>query len=329
MEKHFDWRRLPRFLLPLPLLLCCATGVHAQGQASTSADCPPSAEAFTPEQLQSGLRDARDRGFLWRITQDGRSSWLYGTVHAAQRDWLFPGPQVMSALKASDTVALELDMQDPDIGRRLAEGMAAQRGVPLPEPMRQRLMTLAAAECVPAQMLAPLSPELQVTTLTVLVARRDGIDPSYGIDAFLGGFGHSAGKTVVSLETPEQQLRALQMPSAQETLDFVESGLQDLESGRARPLVLRLTKIWAEADLDMLSRYESWCECLKTDADRAQQARLLDDRNPALADAIAALHQAGKQVFAAVGSLHMIGPLGLPGLLARRGFKVERVAYAR
>ena len=144
----------------------------------------------------------------------------------------------------------------------------------------------------------------------------------------LGGFGRGAGKPVVSLETPEQQLRVLQMPSPQETLGFVESGLLDLESGRARPLVLRLTQVWADADLDALSSYASWCDCLNTESDRAQQARLLDARNPPLADAIVALHDSGKSVFAAVGSLHMIGPLGLPGLLAERGFSVERVRFS-
>ncbi|MEO8058678.1 MAG: TraB/GumN family protein [Burkholderiales bacterium] len=306
------------------MVLACGTNVHAQAPAS----CPPVATPFTQEEMQSGLRSARDRGFLWRITREGRDSWLYGTVHAAKRDWMFPGPNVTQALKASDAIALELDLQDPEIGRRLGAGMAAQRNAPLPEPLRQRLARLAEAECIPAPMLAPLSPEMQVATLSVLAARRDGIDPSYGIDAVIGGFGRGSGKPVVSLETPEQQLRVLQMPSPQETLSFVESGVQDLESGRARPLVLRLTQAWADADLDTLSGYASWCDCLNTEADRAQQARLLDARNPPLADAIAALHNAGKRVFAAVGSLHMIGPLGLPGLLAERGFSVERVHFS-
>lgn len=323
MKMTFDWQDATRWLAAA--VLACSASMQARAQAP--ATCPPVATPFTQEESQAGLRTARDRGFLWRITRDGRSSWLYGTVHAARRDWMFPGPKVTQALKASDTIALELDLQDPEIGRRLGEGLAAQRSAPLPEPLRQRLARLADAECIPAQMLAPLSPEMQIATLSVMVARRDGIDPSYGIDVVLGGFGRGAGKTVVSLETPEQQLGVLQMQSPQETLAFVESGLQDLESGRARPLVLRLTKVWAEADLDELARYASWCDCLNTESDRAQQARLLDERNPPLADAVAALHATGKNVFAAVGSLHMIGPLGLPALLAQRGFSVERVRF--
>ena len=322
MKMTFQWRDATRWLAGA--VLACSASVLAQAPAS----CPPIATPLTQEEMQAGLRTARDRGFLWRIARDGRSSWLYGTVHAGKRDWMFPGPKVTQALKASDTIALELDLQDPEIGRRLGAGMAAQRSEPLPAPLRQRLTRLADTECIPAQMLAPLSPEMQVATLSVLAARRDGIDPSYGIDAVLGGFGRGAGKPVVSLETPEQQLRVLQMQTPQETQDFVESGLQDLESGRARPLVLRLTQVWADADLGELARYASWCDCLNTETDRAQQARLLDDRNPPLADAIAALHNTGKSVFAAVGSLHMIGPLGLPALLTQRGFSVTRVRFA-
>jgi uncharacterized protein YbaP (TraB family) len=53
--------------------------------------------------------------------------------------------------------------------------------------------------------------------------------------------------------------------------------------------------------------------------------RVLDDRNPGLAASIDALHLGGKRVFAAVGSLHMIGPRGLPALLARRGYRVEPI----
>ena len=53
--------------------------------------------------------------------------------------------------------------------------------------------------------------------------------------------------------------------------------------------------------------------------------RMLDDRNPLLAAAIDACTAAARAVFAAVGSLHMIGPTGLPALLRQRGYRVEQV----
>ena len=106
---------------------------------------------------------------------------------------------------------------------------------------------------------------------------------------------------------------------------MLDEGLSELEQGRAAQRLMRFAQVWADSDHDRLDRYESWCECANTPADKALLKRLLDDRNPALAERIAQLHTQGRGVFAAVGSLHMIGPASLPALLRQRSFKVERI----
>ena len=314
---HRSWR----WLLPAVLAMACS---HTPAQPAPA--CPPTAQVPSDAQVRDAMRDARDHGFLWRLSKDGRSSWLFGTLHVAKFAWMFPGPRVGEALTASDTIALELDVLDPDVQQRMARGMAAPAGTPPLSPVLQlRLQRQVQAECLPPQSLAGLTPEMQVASLMTLVGRRDGLDPSYGIDLFLAGWARAAKIAVVSLETPELQLKALQFGSPAEAQEFVASALDDLEAGRAAPTLARVAAVWAASDLDALRAYESWCDCLKTAADRAAMKALLDDRNPALADGIAALHAGGKQVFAAVGSLHMIGPLGLPVLMAQRGYRVERV----
>ena len=65
-------------------------------------------QAPTPEQIQAAQRDARDRGFLWRISKDGRSSYLYGTLHVGKLDWAFPGPRLAEALRDTDALAVEI-----------------------------------------------------------------------------------------------------------------------------------------------------------------------------------------------------------------------------
>ena len=313
------------------LLIACLCGlahgaIFAQPPA---ASCPPVATAPSPAQLTAGAKAARNHGFLWRIRKDGRESWLYGTVHVARFEWMFPGPAVVAALMASDILALELDVLDPDIQRRLAQAMATSTATKLPAALKQRLQRRAEAECVQAQTLEHISPELQIAALESLVGRRDGLDPAYGIDVVLAGWARAQSKNVVSLETPELQLAALTMGTKAETIEFIDSTLTEMEAGRAAPALKRIAQVWADGDLDMLSRYEAWCECVKTPTDRVAMKRLRDARNPALADSIAALHARGQRVFAAVGSLHMIGPLGLPALLARRGFEVEAIAFQR
>ena len=321
--------RLFRFARAGLLAVLFAAHVGGAALAQTGAACPPAAPTPTPEQLQAGLRNARDHGFLWRISKDGRSSWLYGTLHVAKFDWTFPGPKVNAALRASDTIALEMDLLDPEVQRLTAAAMAAQAQAhaPLPAALQRRLERAARAECIAPQALAALAPDMQIAALTTLMGRRDGLHPSYGIDLFLAGWGRSEKRRVVSLESPELQLQALRSATPAETTRSVAAALDEIESGRARPLLRRLAQLWADGDWATLSAYESWCDCLKTSAERADLKRLLDDRNPGLADAIAALHASGQQVFAAVGSLHMIGPTGLPALLARRGYRIDPIAY--
>lgn len=297
---------------------------NALAQAPAPA-CPPTAVPLTPEQIQQGVRQARDRGFLWRIEKDGRASHLYGTVHLGRVDWVFPGPKVVAALRASDVIALEIDLLDEAQQRRLSAALAAGTAPSLSAPLRARVEKLAQRECVPAQMIDALAPESQVAALMALSGRRDGLDPAWGIDLMLAGFGRGAGLPVVSLETPELQAAALRAPAGADREAQIARMLDDLESGQSRPLMLRLAQVWADADQESLERHDEWCECRRTAEEREAMKRLLDDRHPALADAIDALHRSGKRVFAAVGSLHYVGPASVQALLAQRGYRVEPV----
>jgi uncharacterized protein YbaP (TraB family) len=311
----------------LASLALCLLPLVAGAQPAAPDACPPQAQSLSAEQAKAGLRDARDRGFLWRIARGGRVSYLYGTVHVAKPRWMFPGPRLVRALEASDTVALELDMLDDDIQRRLAAGMQADPAEHLPAALAERLRAQVRVACLPQDAMARLAPALQLVTLETLAARWDGLDPAYAIDSFLAGYARTIGKSVLSLESPELQLELLKGDPRMAKQEL-EHGLQQLERGQVRPMLVRISQVWEQGREEELARYEQWCECADTDADRAALKRLLDERNPALAERIDALHAAGHAVLAAVGALHMVGPLGLPALMARRGYVVQRIALA-
>ena len=304
------------------------TGPQHAAAALAAPDCPTALAAPTAEQLQSGLRNARDRGLLWRLQKDGQEGWLYGTLHVGRLAWAFPGPRITQALLKADTVALEIDPTDPALAPTVARAMAALQAQ-LSDPVRtaalgQRLGALAERECL-APGLANQPLLLQALALTVLSGRRDGLDPALGQEQVLSGFARASRKSLVSLETIDIQLAALLPQDPAELLPSLQRAVERLESGRARREVARLAAAWADGDLAGIADYAAWCDCLDSEADRAYMKRINDQRNPALADAIAARLGAGQRVFAAVGALHMTGPASLPLLMAQRSYSVQRV----
>jgi len=299
--------------------------------AQEAGTCPPPAPvALTAQQIQEGTAHAQDRGFLWRVTKDNHSSFLYGTLHVAKREWIFLGPKILQALRETDTLALEVNPLDPKIREGLGpRSTPAPAATELPAALKARIERRMAFECVAPETLDKLAPELQVMALTLLVGRRDGLELGYAIDAVLAGFGRAAHKTVVSLETTEVQLGARRALSGEGKVASLERSLDELESGRAAAVLNRLATMWAAADTAELKRYEQSLNASTSEAVRALMTQVVDNRNVGLAKGIDALHGGGSKVFAAVGFMHMIGPASLPSLLAGMGYEVESITLAR
>jgi uncharacterized protein YbaP (TraB family) len=308
--------------------LLCATGAVAQAPAP---ECPPTTQPPTQAQLQEAAQAARDRGALWKLTRDGRTSYLYGTIHVGKLEWAFPGQQVRSALLATDLVALEIDPTDPQMLQRMTKPDVGGTGAPaITAALQERLSHRLDAACLPAQVrpaVAAQHPVMQAMTLSVLEARWEGLDAGYAQEFVLAGFAHAAQRRIVSLETPELQMAALMPKNDADMQQMITSMLDQLDQGAGRRSIARLATAWERGDLDDLAQYERWCDCAVSDEDRRQLARLIDERNPGLADRIDALHRDGARAFVGIGTLHMVGPKALPQLLAAKGFAVERVAY--
>jgi uncharacterized protein len=328
-----DRRRALAGRLTSVLVRALLAGLCLAGPARAApSDCPPPPAAETTLAPAPGTQD---RGLLWRLRKGGVTSYLYGSIHVGRPDWLAPGPQVRAALRASDTLALEIDLGDPGMQQRLQAALAGRSAAgagaarELPPALQARLARQIEAACLSAGQLAPLHPVMQAVMLMLWSARRDGLDPAHAQEHALGLYARAAGMPVVSLETPESQIELLLPDDAAQAGQLLAQTLDQLESGESRSVLQRLARDWAQGRLDDLANYERWCRCADSDEDRALLRRANDERNPALAAAIDALHGQGRRVFAAVGSLHMIGPQALPRLLTQRGYKVERVALVR
>ena len=287
--------------------------------------CPPPSQIPTEAQATAAARDARDRGFLWTVERDGKTSHLYGTLHVGKLDWAMPGPRLRDALRRSKVLALELDISDPQVQQQLLSQIQTTQPSPLPAELLAQLRSMADTLCISWNELAPQRPEFQLTVLTLAAARYDGLDAGMGSEVVLAGLAPHLGIRVHGLESVTEQIDALTMNSPAELAEWVGTGLRDLRTEQARKLMRELARTWAESDLKRLESYADWCECMNTPSERALADRVIDQRNRTLADRMDALHAQDGPAFVAVGSLHMVGAEGLPALLKARGFTVKRV----
>jgi uncharacterized protein YbaP (TraB family) len=297
-----------------------AAAAQAQGDG---ANCPPQATLPTPQQVQDAQARATDRGFLWRVSKDGRTHHLYGTIHVGALDWVFPGPKVRAAMMDAQAIALELDPLDPALQTRL-RGSGSPKLAPA---LAAQLSRQVQRTCLPAEALSGLHPMMQAVTVLLMEAARDGLHAAYGQEFALAGFARARQLRVISLETAERQLAALIPADPVQAERAVAMTVAQIDSGLSRRVLQRMAAAWARGDLDELAAYERWCDCMNTAEEQALMRALNDERNPAMADKVAALHGEGRRLFVAVGALHMTGPQALPALLRARGFQVERVAF--
>jgi uncharacterized protein YbaP (TraB family) len=305
-----------RTLLAAVLFALCAASAHAA--------CPPAPALPSTEQATAWAAKAPDRGPLWRISRGGHSSYLFGSLHIGKADWAYPGPSLRKAWEETEVLAVELD--PADVGPALAA--LQQQAEPLPPALAKRLDTQARAACLPPGALAALPAMLQLSTLTLMEARRDGFDVLFGQDLMLLARAKADGRPVQSLESVQEQLAAL-APTDAELPSVVDGTLRQLQRGRMRAPLRKLADAWSRGDLKALGDYSRWCGCADSRAERAWLKRVNDDRNVQLAERIDALHGAGQRLLVAVGALHMSGPQALTRLLAERGFTVEALHPAK
>lgn len=328
--------RQPRWMV----MLVCSLGLISTGgcqpvEQSSGAQpiCPPSAGSLVPKGgWASAPPQTKDHGFLWRVERDGRTSWLYGTMHIGKAEWMPPGPRVQEALLHSDVIALETDAQEVAAAAKNRTNAPAKNGTadfPADEIQRERLARLLKSTCISDELFREISKmraTRQIALLGLLALQAEGLYPEFGSEQYLIGYARDSKKPLTGLETFAEQTTLIMETGGEGSLSArIDAALSRLESGKNRKVTAVIADTWARGDLKKLEHHEDWCDCLNTPEEKTAQERLTSGRQPLMATRIEALHAQGKRVFVAVGAMHMVGPKGLPGLLQAQGFQVTRV----
>lgn len=266
---------------------------------------------------------------LWVIRDADSTLYLFGTIHFLKPDAEWRTAQVQSALEASDRLVLEVANPEDQaaVGPLIQQfGLSPDRPLSsLLEPDELRRFTSAAtAMGRDAEQMDVMRPWLAGVVLSSAKLSRAGYDPGSGVDVIFRAEANAAGKPILGLETPEDQVRMLSgFPEAGQVA-FLNNTIRDFD---AAPVELdRLAEAWAAGDTNAI-------DALTLQPMRAQSEQLYQtlivERNRRWAQEVRGLLDGTGTTFVAVGALHLSGQDGVPEILRASGVEVIRLGDGR
>ena len=264
---------------------------------------------------------------LWRVSGEANSVYLLGSIHLLREQDL-PLPTVIDdAYGDADVIVMELDMDDMDpVYAQAAFNRAGVRtdGTTLRDLMGDEAYAeaekFAAQLDIPLEMLAQSEPWLAALTVELMMLYRIGFDPTLGVEMMMTQRATADGKPIEGLETIDEQLSFLDGLPLEAQREML---LQTLAEGAAlRETIDELIDAWHHGDTAALE--EGLLESVG-EQDAFTDA-LIHDRNRRWAETIAEWLDDEQDYLVVVGALHLVGDLGVPALLDKRGFGIQQLS---
>lgn len=271
-----------------------------------------------------------NRGALYRVSDGRHTLHLFGTIHVGASDFYPLERRIAQALGEAPVLALELDPQNAGALQAAVQKYgiypSGQRFEDHLDPaLAQRTMAALERYQLPSQQMQGLRPWMLAMALTVQEYASSGYRPELAVDSYLAGAARAHGATVVELESAERQMSIFARLDAAHQAQFLGDTLDEMDDANTTRKLAELVGAWRHADSQGFENALQEMEQDRSFASAFTRQALLDERNPDLADGIAALLTGHDKAVAAIGILHLVGPRSVPALLKEKGLKVEQI----
>jgi uncharacterized protein len=262
---------------------------------------------------------------VWKISKDGQSIYLGGTVHLLRKeDYPLPAPFNI-AYEASDVLVFETDtkkLNDPSIAQQLLKKGMLPEGQTIQTVLNEEAFNLLEIEAakyeLPLSMLQNMKPGMVVTTISAMAMQKMGMNEE-GVDMHFTNKAIQAKKEIEQLETVDDQInRIVQMGVGNES-EFVTYSLADLKDMESS-----MAKLIDQWKTGQTSQMNEEIETMQNDYP-AMYKSLLVERNYNWMPQIMHYLDKGRKAFILVGSLHLHGRVGLLNLLKEKGYTVTQL----
>lgn len=260
---------------------------------------------------------------LWRIegTQQGDAlsvSWLFGTVHVENAEVLALFDPLVSLLDETDRLILEVNTEgltrrDYDSHMLLPEGQSLERIIG--PSLFHRTLDAGAQNGLTRPRLdryRPFAPILMLAS----PPRKTGLY----LDEKIRRLAISRGKTIVGLETLQQQMNILGGMSVEDQISLLSYTI-DTQHELDDDIQVLIDEYLRGEIGALLEQSRQQMDHPDTDLAQRLEDRLLNDRNKTMVQRLMPM-LAEKSNFIAIGAAHLPGPNGVIELLRQRGYRV-------
>jgi hypothetical protein len=261
---------------------------------------------------------------LWKVTGGKGTVYLFGSVHLLPEGGFAVRGDLAEALQDADRVCLEIDPEATDEAATASVTLARAvdpEGRDLFELLgddADRVREKAEDAGVPLDSLAMFEPWFAGIMVSVMALQAHGYDAQHGVEQVIEAEAKKAGKTGCGLETLDGQLGMLDGLSADLQKEILMQSLDEATGIEAK--IEPMIAAWRAGDERGLER------SLGDDFDDYPELAdaLIFDRNARWAGQVDEMLGDDEDVLLVVGAMHLVGDRGLPALLEKRGFRVER-----
>ncbi len=282
---------------------------------STSKTIATSAEAPAAKEIKL------ENSLLWKISGNGleKSSYLYGTIHLTCNYKL--SEKMAMALAETDQVALEIDMDDPNMQAKMMKGMMmndgqTMKGLLSEEDYQQLGVFFKDNTGMNLEMFNTIKP---FAVSAMLISKLVPCDPPASYESEFIKIAKEQEEEVLGLESIEYQMSVFDsIPYKEQLDDLVKMAKEGLEESKIE--FDKLNVLYDNEDIEGLMQL-----MLETEDMTSEFAdELLTKRNQNWIPVIETMSKK-TSTFYGVGAMHLAGDQGVIRLLRKAGFTVEAV----
>lgn len=270
------------------------------------------------------------QGTLYRVQAQGHTAYLFGTIHVGKPEFYPLEPQVTQAFAKADVLAVEFDVSDSATMQQAVFKYALYPNFGsvdkhVSPPTLERLQKALTTLNLPYEGMSHMKPWMLANALLISSLEKQGYQSSLATDIYFINAAKDQHKSILGLESADYQLSLFDKLPPKEQEAYLVDSLDDIESGTEARKNQELLAAWEHADEKAFAGLLAEAKNDKTVSGRFFYRSLLQARNPMMANKIAQLVKSHENSFVAVGLLHLVGTDGVPELMHKKGFTVERI----